>query len=274
MNWCGGIFRAESNRYSMVSTNETYPPNQPQQQFDASTYDSSYASGGQQRPRHDSNQLLMLPAPLGRGSGVSATLSPSTTIHSPPSEEGYVSDVGSQQRLVHTPSSAHQEQYGYQEDYENPLPPVPQQFDARISRTAGANSGVLRQSTVGQYQVETQNPYGYSQPQSAATGGYEHYQGYTAEPEELPSGSASPQPASSQRPHSRSRQSRGSRGISLADNGPVPAPDGGVRRVSRQGRRPTSQVPPQNRYSRSTPSPFGNGSLPPGAAPPQPGYGY
>lgn len=249
----------------MVSTNETYP--NPPQQFDASTYDSSYGGGGQ-RPRYDSNQLLMLPAPLGRSSGAATSMSPSTTLYSPPSEEGYTSDVGSQQRLVHTPSSSHQDGYGYQDEYESSPPPMPpphqanHQLDARVSRTGG----VLRQSTVGQYQVET-SPYGY--PQAVAPV-YDHPpQGYTAEPEEYTNYSSPPQQAAAI-PHSRSR----SRGVSLADNGPVPTAEGGVRRVSRQGRRASAQVPApqQNRYSRSTPSPYGG--LPPGAAPPQPGYGY
>lgn len=62
---------------------------------------------------------------------------------------------------------------------------------------------------------------------------------------------------------------RGGRGVRLMDSGPVPGPDG-VRRVSRPtGRRPTSQAPQQNRYSRNS-TVF---SLPPGAAPPQPNYG-
>jgi chitin synthase len=60
------------------------------------------------------------------------------------------------------------------------------------------------------------------------------------------------------------------RGVSLSDNGPVPAADG-VRRVSRPSRR-TSQPPQQNRYSRTT-SLYAN--LPPGAAAPTPkGGGY
>lgn len=60
----------------------------------------------------------------------------------------------------------------------------------------------------------------------------------------------------------------GNRGVRLTDSGPVPGPEG-VRRVSRQGRqRPNSQAPPQNRYSRNSQG-F---TLPPGAAPPQPGY--
>jgi len=57
------------------------------------------------------------------------------------------------------------------------------------------------------------------------------------------------------------------RGVRLQDSGPVPGPEG-VRRVSRP-RRPTSQGPSQNRYSRSS-TVF---TLPPGAAPPQPNYG-
>ncbi len=58
------------------------------------------------------------------------------------------------------------------------------------------------------------------------------------------------------------------RGVSLLDNGPVPAADG-VRRVSRPSRR-TSQPPQQNRYSRTTSI---YASLPPGAAPPSPTSG-
>jgi chitin synthase len=54
----------------------------------------------------------------------------------------------------------------------------------------------------------------------------------------------------------------------LMDGGPVPGPEG-VRRVSRpSSRRPTSQIPPQNRYSRAD-SMY---TLPPGAAAPQPGF--
>jgi chitin synthase len=58
------------------------------------------------------------------------------------------------------------------------------------------------------------------------------------------------------------------RGVSLSDNGPVPAADR-VRRVSRPSRR-TSQPPQQNRYSRTT-SLYAN--LPPGAAAPNPKSG-
>jgi len=61
----------------------------------------------------------------------------------------------------------------------------------------------------------------------------------------------------------------GGRGVRLMDSGPVPGPEG-VRRVSRPtGRRPTSQTPSQNRYSRNSTML----NLPPGAAPPQPNLG-
>ncbi|KAI0789465.1 chitin synthase-domain-containing protein [Abortiporus biennis] len=249
--------RPESNRYSMVSTADTHPLPPPPQQFDSSTYESSYATSNQ-RPRHDSNQLLMLPAPLSVSQQRPGTTTSAATFDRS-SEDGYASDIGSQQRLVPSPQS---DPYGYPDDYESGRYSQQQQspFEARVSRTAGANSGVLRQSTATQYAVETANPYGFPQAQSA---GYDGHIPFTSEPDELP---GVPAPAAPPQP-SRSR----SRGISLADNGPVPGPEG-VRRVSRQTRRPTSQVPQQNRYSRSSPSPYGN--LPPGAAPPQQGYGY
>ncbi|KAH9934076.1 chitin synthase-domain-containing protein [Epithele typhae] len=116
--------RPDGHRYSMVSTPEYSP-----QQFDQSTYESSYASSP--RPRHDSSgQVLMLPTPLSVGRpGAAQTPSVSTVALSRSSEEGgYTSDVGSHQRL---------------------------------------SGGVLRQSTMSaQYPREMQNPYSYS-PQSA-----------------------------------------------------------------------------------------------------------
>lgn len=256
-------FRPESVRYSTGSLADT----PPQQAFDQSTYESSYNTTAP-RPRYDSNQLLMLPAPLSvsgnRPQPTSASASASTTALSRSSEEGgYASDMGSgsaHQRLIPSPP---QEQHPYQEEYsstnagryaQNP------QFEARVSRTAGAHSGVLRQPTASQHQpVEQYNPYGYSQPYSA---GYDEPQvPFVSEPEEMIS------PIST-----ASAYASRTRGVSLSDNGPVPGP-AGVRRVSRQtGRRPTSQAPPQNRYSRSSTAQFPN--LPPGAAPPSQGYGY
>ena len=215
------------------------------QQFDQSTYESSYSSGPPPpRARHDSSgQVLMLPTPLSVGRTVPATTpSVSTVALSRSSEDGYNSDIGSQQRLVSPQESS--------EEYERST-----NFEARVSRSGG----VLRQSTVSaQYPAETQNMYQYS-PQTA---GYDDPSApfVTDSPDELPL--------------TPPNYARGpGRGVSLADNGPVPGP-GGVRRVSRQqGRRPTSQAlqaqqPNQNRYSRT----YTN--LPPGAAPPQAGQGY
>ena len=246
------------NRYSLVS--DYQPPQLPQQQFDQSTYESSYSSGGgppvPPRSRHDSTgQVLMLPTPLSvsRTTPAATTPSVSTVALSRSSEEGYTSDIGSQQRLVSPQESMEDERYQ-----------SPSNFEARVSRSGG----VLRQGTVSaQYPGETPNAYQYS-PQTA---GFDDPSApFVAEPDDLP-----PTPPS---------QPRG-RGISLSDNGPVPGP-GGVRRVSRQpNRRPSSQAPQQqqqqqaqqqqqqqnqnqNRYSRT----FTN--LPPGAAPPQSGSGY
>ncbi|OBZ68586.1 Chitin synthase 5 [Grifola frondosa] len=242
--------RPESNRYSVASVSDYQSP----QQFDQSTNESS--SGGQ-RQRYDSNQLLMLPAPLAINRTSTTPPSVTTTAVSRSSEDGYNSDVGSQQRLV-----SPQDSYGYHEDYDASSPSSGKyqptnNLEARVSRTGG----VLRQGTMSnQHPGETQNPYIYS-PQAA---GYDDPRAsYVAEPEEMP---VIP-PVIPPLPNSRTR------GVSLSDRGPVPGP-GGVRRVSRQqNRRPTSQAPQQqNRYSRTTPSPFG--ALPPGAAPPQQGHGY
>ncbi|KAI0931177.1 hypothetical protein AcW1_001351 [Taiwanofungus camphoratus] len=268
--------RAESNRHSLISTVDTYQQHTAQQ-FDQETYESA-GSIPPPRPRKDSNQLLMLPAPLSvnnRPAG-STTASVSTSGLSRSSEEGgYTSDIGSQQRLVSSPPQDYQDDYDgspfSQQSYaqqQYSQQPHPQQsysqqpgaFEARVSRTAGANSGVLRQSTTAsQYPGETYNPYGYQQ-----TTRYEepHVPFVSNEPEEMIIPPLPPPSAAPAR----------SRGVSLADNGPVPGP-GGVRRVSRQtGRRTTSQAPPQNRYSRTSPSTYMN--LPPGAAPPQQGHGY
>jgi chitin synthase len=109
----------------------------------------------------------------------------------------------------------------------------------------------------------------------------------SANPFMTPRMSASASPAMYDEPEEASpvRGGGGGRGVRLTDSGPVPGPEGGVRRVARpSARRPTSQVPvgaggqgmPQqqqaqqpNRYSRNS---MGF-SLPPGAAPPQSGYG-
>ncbi|EPQ60084.1 hypothetical protein GLOTRDRAFT_108791 [Gloeophyllum trabeum ATCC 11539] len=265
----GSPKRPDSNRYSTVSTAETFQP--PSQAYDSSTYNDSNYSGGQ-RPRYDSNQLLMLPAPLAVNQNkpmppTPATTSSSLTAGARSSDETYSgpSDAyGSNQRL--TPISPQSDQqYDNQEDPYAHLPsPMARYqgpgFESAVQRAAG-NNGVLRSTTVSsQHPGETFNPYYNAQPQAV---GYEdqQYQGYSAEPEEMLAGSSSLPPPPPPNPRSR--------GVSLMDRGPVSGPDG-VRRVSRpQGRRPTSQAPPQNRYSRSQ---YPN-NLPPGAAAPQPNYG-
>ncbi|EMD32671.1 glycosyltransferase family 2 protein [Gelatoporia subvermispora B] len=278
--------KSESNRQSFISTADT---NQPTTYSDQNTYESSTAPTPRQR--HDSNQLLMLPAPLAANRGVAGSAtsaSVSTTALSRSSEEDSTSDIGSAQRLVSSPQdmyasqgdhqSPFSEQYyaaqqhpqqSYQQHYaqqqhsqysQQAYAQDPNAFEARVSRTARSQSGVLRQGTVSsQFPGETHNPYGYSQPQSVYDEAQSHIP-FSTEPEDMSSVPPLTGPSRA-------------RGISLADNGPVPGP-GGVRRVSRQtGRRTSAQAPPpQNRYSRPTPSPYTN--LPPGAAPPNTGYGY
>ncbi|TFY74779.1 hypothetical protein EWM64_g9233, partial [Hericium alpestre] len=234
-------------RHSMVSTADTGVT--PAQIFDGSTLDSS-AFAGPGRPRYDSNQLLTLPAPLALNRAPTATTAGGASSSSVPqsrsSEDAYTSDVSSShQRLISSPG-----EYSSEETYDSPVTPAPRytspgqpSFESQVSRAVGSSNAVLREGAHSQYPGETYNAY-------QAQAGYEHY----AEPEELAS--------HQQAPPGRSTQT--SRGISLSDNGPVPGPEG-VRRVARPGqRRPTSQTPPQNRYSRSSTY----GSLPPGAAPP------
>lgn len=236
----------------MVSTSDYHTQ---QQGYDSSTYDSAFAAAPR---KQDPNQLLMLPAPLSVSRVTPTSASTSTAGLSKSSEEGgYNSDLGSQhQRLIPSPP----EGYGYSEEYETPAPQSP--FDQRVSSAASANNGVYRQSTAYQQAVETYNPYGYSQPHTVGYDAQQQQFPYTTEPEEQPAQSSA----------AASRQ----RGVSLVDNGPVSS-SGGVRRISRQTRRSTTQVAPQqnqNRYSRGGSVPMPNQQLPPGAAPPQSGYGY
>ncbi|KZT01163.1 glycosyltransferase family 2 protein, partial [Laetiporus sulphureus 93-53] len=230
--------RSDSRRPSLSSTAD-YPQLQQQQQYDSETYESSNVAAT--RPRRDSNQLLMLPAPLAvnRYSGPAPAPSVSTSdMVSHSSEEG-TSEVGSAHKLPHTQrqnTGQHRAQ--------------PSQAQAQLDYQARITRAVLRQGTAtGQQVGETYNPYGQQ-------GGYIDSPAvpFTTDPEDMPL-APPPRPAPSR-----------SRGVSLADNGVVPGP-GGVRRVSRQARRASSQASPQNRYSRTSTSPYGN--LPPGAAPPQ-----
>jgi chitin synthase len=249
----------------MVSASDTFTA--PQNVFGSGSFDSD-PFNGPQRPRYDSSPLLQLPAPLGRapapGSPVSGLSQPRSSEEAAPYMHGHDS---SHQRLLPSPSGPeYQQEYSpdIYEQQQSPSSGHPSSIESHMNRIGA--TGVLRQSTTStQYPVETQNPYRHSQPQAAM--GYDESYAYSTEPEEMPHGTASP------------IGNRNNRGFSLADNGPVPGPEG-VRRIARQqGRRPSSQVPPANanRYSRSsvsTPSPNpGQSSLPPGAAAPNP-YQY
>lgn len=185
----------------------------------------------------------MLPAPLAVNRPMMS--STSTVGASRSSEDNYLSDSGSgsNQRLIPSPQSLDHDSFesagtGQRlvspTSYETPLPRIPHSANSR---------GVSSPQT-----SPLDNPFRHTTSPTS----YEDSQPYIPEyPEE-----------------SNANRNAG-RGVRLTDSGPVPGPDG-VRRVSRQaGRRPTSQVPPQNRYSRSS----AVYSLPPGAAPPQPNYG-
>lgn len=255
------FYRTDSNRYSIASNSDNYHPGSGG--FDVSTVDSALNNGGQ-RPRNDSNTLLMLPAPLA-GMGRPATSSSGGLSRS--SEDAYISDVAStsHQRLIPGLGSPDYDAY------EAPSPRYPvaanSSLESQISRTAGTAGAVLRNPTLSsQYPGETPNPFRNSEPYSA---GYEDQNaGYSTEPEEYVS---FPSPSTPNTGTPFTHRSQQSRGVSLSDHGPVPGPEG-VRRVSRptgKTTRPTSQTPPnQNRYSRGS-----TYNLPPGAAPPQTG-GY
>lgn len=243
--WKNGVQSRDStlnNRYSMASNSDVNHNGGLDSSTTESTPSVPYASGT--RSRHDSNGLLTLPAPLYASKNPTSVTPASSAAMSRSSEDVVYSDGGStsNQRLVSTPQDQYIDSYT-----ESPRYP---QFDAHVARAGG----VLRNQTISsQYPGETQNPF-RSEPHVATYD--DQHGGYSAEPEDM-----SPPPVPS-------KYQQGGRGVSLSDNGPVPGPEG-VRRVARPSvRRPTSQAP-QNRYSRSSTA-F---NLPPGAAPPQPGYG-
>ncbi|EGN93760.1 glycosyltransferase family 2 protein [Serpula lacrymans var. lacrymans S7.3] len=251
--WKSGVQSRDStvferiNRYSMASNSDTNHP--PSANVDSSTTESASHSATPPVPRirHDSNTLLTLPAPLSVNKVITSAASASSVGLSRSSEDApYISEPGSgsHARLIPSPQDNYIDSYT-----ESPTPRIPQ-FETQVARSGG----VLRNPTVSsQYVAETQNPFRSSEPHVAAA--FEEAGGYTTEPEEF-----TPPPPVPGKP---------GRGVSLADNGPVPGPEG-VRRVARPtSRRPTSQTP-QNRYSRSS----AVYNLPPGAAPPQPGGGY
>ena len=217
----------------MTSNSDTHHP--PSGVFDGSTLETNYNTP---RSRHDSNALLMLPAPLAANRPMMAS---SSTVGGPrSSEDNYVSDSasGSNLRLIPSPQSNDHDSYESHHANQRLLSP---QYDFPSAPRTTANT---RQPASPQYYDGNM------------------YRQLTTSP------SAYDETSQVWSPVEYSPEDRG-RGISLTDSGPVPGPEG-VRRVSRPtGRRPPSQAPAQNvnRYSRSS------YSLPPGAAPPQTYYG-
>ncbi|KAF8913155.1 glycosyltransferase family 2 protein [Gymnopilus junonius] len=219
--------KTDSNRYSLASNSDLthQPPT-----VDASTVES--ASYSSPRPRHDSNALLMLPAPLAVNRPL---MSSASSVGMRSSEDNYASDNGSNLRLIPSQADTYADTSESSSTSQRLLSPM-SPYDPRFTRQVPSP----------QPPSLVENPF---RSQTTSPTLYDEQTAFIPEYED---------------PHGR-----GGRGVRLTDSGPVPGPDG-VRRVSRpQGRRPTSQAPPQNRYSRNSAA-F---SLPPGAAPPQHTYG-
>ncbi|KAJ7148626.1 glycosyltransferase family 2 protein [Mycena crocata] len=239
-----------NNRYSLTSVSDAFHP--PSGGFDSSTLESASNYAAAPRQRHDSNTLLMLPTPLAvsrhttasAGSSSNPMSSTSSVSQARSSEDGF----DSANRLIPSPQTAVVDQWS--DAYDAPgaaaaaAPPRPprENYRASIDTPPGsANPFMLRGAGVG----GPGSPVLYDEPEAESP--------------------------------SAARYGAG-RGVRLTDSGPVPGPEGGVRRVARpSARRPTSQVPvgaggqgaqqqqpQQNRYSRNS---MGF-SLPPGAAPP------
>ncbi|KAF7359215.1 Glycosyltransferase family 2 protein [Mycena sanguinolenta] len=233
---------------------------------------SGYASP---RQRHDSAALLMLPTPLAvsrnttasaSSNGISSTASAPRSRSSDEGGFGYDGNT-SAHHLIPSPQSANVGDWNdsaYGAPYEAPVPQrPPREIYGRASMDNGTPPGSANPFMTPRMSANT-SPVMYDEPEDGMS------------------------PVASPRPNSRSGfpgvgaggGGPGGRGVQLTDSGPVPGPEG-VRRVARNSRR-TSQVgaggqgmqqqPLPNRYSRGSMSPAF--SLPPGAAPPQPGpYG-
>ncbi|RDB19306.1 Chitin synthase 3 [Hypsizygus marmoreus] len=244
--------KAETNRYSTASNSDvTHPMNSG---YDSSTLetnkDTSNYSG--QRPRYDSNALLMLPAPLATNRPM---MSSTTSVGmSRTSEEVSDSGSGSNLRLIPSPHSLDQDSFESTGTGQRLLSPSTStsttQYDAdNFTRSPNAHSRISPQPSLDPFRQVGTSPVLYDDASQAYS------------PDFSDEGSVAT--------NTNANVNRMSRGVRLTDSGPVPGPEG-VRRVSRPtGRRPTSQAPAQNRYSRTSTA-F---SLPPGAAPPQPGQG-
>ncbi|PPQ78041.1 hypothetical protein CVT25_015585 [Psilocybe cyanescens] len=227
--------KTDSNRYSLASNSDlTHQP----PAFDASTLDSANYSNP--RPRHDSNALLMLPAPLAVSNRQLMSSASSVGMSRSSEDANYPPDNGSGSNLRLIPGPQTNDSYTTETSDSSST------NQRLLSPTSPFDPRFSRQGPSPQPPSDSQNPF---RSQTTSPTNYDEHTPFVPDYED-PAG-------------------RGGRGIRLMDSGPVPGPDG-VRRVARPtGRRPTSQAPPQNRYSRSS-TVF---SLPPGAAPPQPNYG-
>ena len=233
-NW-----NTDSRRQSLVSTAE-----RESRGYDATTLESSnYTQGSGSRSRHDSQQLLMLPAPLSVNRPSPSPMPGSRLTRSSEDAGGLDS---SRQRLISSPQSP-DDRYGYDTPEHSPSIASPSRYASPTSTESGGHGTVQPTRNAG----ET-NPFVYPNSQRT-TQEYDRIP-FSTEPEDYHAGNYTPSPSSQSQTHK-------AKGISLMDNGPVPGPDG-VRRVARK--RQSQQNPQQNRYSR------GSTYLPPGAATPQP----
>ncbi|KAJ7674350.1 chitin synthase-domain-containing protein [Mycena rosella] len=255
-----------SNRNSLTTSSDNVHP--PSGGFDASTVDSTNYNAVP-RQRHDSNTLLMLPTPLAvsrhttasassSGNPMSSSSSVAMARSSDGGDEGF-DPSASAHRLISSPQSAVIDHWNdaYEPPASPPVRPPRESYPRPSMETPPGSANPFMRGVIGS-----------GSPGGSGSGSPVMYD----EPEERP---ASP-------PSRYGSSGSPARGVRLTDSGPVPGPEGGVRRVARpSARRPTSQAPvgaggqgpqqpppQQNRYSRNS---MGF-SLPPGAAPPQ-GYG-
>ena len=210
--------------------------------FDATTLESSnYTHGSGSRSRHDSQQLLMLPAPLSVNRP-----SVSTSRLSRTSEDAGGPD-SPRQRLISGSYSGE----GYDTPDHSQSNPSSSRFASPTTPEFHGSGTIRPPRSTGE-----SNPFVYSNSQRMPE--YDRVP-FSAESEDYSPGNYTPSPSSQSQTHNKNK------GVSLVDSGPVPGPDG-VRRVARK--RQSQQSPPQNRYSR------GSTYLPPGAALPRPnGHG-
>lgn len=260
----GGV--GSPKRYSLVSSMDSYGnlAGQPYAEFGTSDPTSP-------RSRHDSARQFGLAAPPTIGdrsrAGSSSPSRRSEEVSLAGSHSRLIPSPGTSESLEDGPPSAHQPDFHHRTSEGTLLSLSPSNSSMAEQPLVGRGLPI-RQATVTsrEHPGETNNPYRFSQPQSATVShAAEFDDDYTvAEPVMIP------------------------RGVALVDPGFVnPQGDGNVRRVSRQAARRSSQQSPSpnsgpmspsggatspTRFSRQS---VGNtqGSLPPGAAPPMSRYG-